>query len=58
MTGALTALGGFPVAAGANAYSITIDLDDEFLYVANDGAANVAGFSLDVSTGAIIPMAG
>jgi 6-phosphogluconolactonase len=58
MTGALTALPGFPVAAGANAYSITVDPANQFLYVANDGAANIAGFSLDASTGALIPMSG
>jgi 6-phosphogluconolactonase len=57
-TGALTALPGFPVAAGANAYSITIDPTNQFLYVTNDGAANVSGFRLDASTGALTPTAG
>jgi 6-phosphogluconolactonase len=57
-TGALTALKGFPVATGANAYSITVDPTNQFLYVANDGAANISGFNLDASTGALIPMAG
>ena len=57
-TGALTALPGFPVAAGTNAYSITVDPSNQFLYVANDGAANVTGFRLDASTGALTPMAG
>jgi 6-phosphogluconolactonase len=57
-TGALTPLPGFPVAAGANAYSITIDPTNEFLYVTNDGAANVSAFTLDASTGALTPMAG
>jgi len=57
-TGALTALPGFPVAAGANAYSMTIDPTNQFLYVTNDGAANVSGFTLDASTGALTPMAG
>jgi 6-phosphogluconolactonase (cycloisomerase 2 family) len=57
-TGALTALPGFPLAAGANAYSITIDPTNQFLYVANDGAANIAGFRLDNSTGALTPMSG
>jgi 6-phosphogluconolactonase (cycloisomerase 2 family) len=56
-TGALTALPGFPVAAGADAYSITIDPANQFLYVANDGAANISGFRLDASTGALTPMA-
>ena len=57
-TGALTALLGFPVAAGANAYSVSVDPTNRFLYVANDGAANVSGFTLDASTGALTPMAG
>jgi 6-phosphogluconolactonase (cycloisomerase 2 family) len=57
-TGALTPLPGFPVAAGANAYSISTDPTNQFLYVANDGAANVTGFRLDVSTGALNAMAG
>jgi 6-phosphogluconolactonase len=57
-TGALTALPGFPVSAGANAYSINIDPTNQFLYVANDGAGNISGFRLDASTGALTPMAG
>jgi len=57
-TGALTALPGFPVATGANAYSITIDPTNHILYVTNDGAANISGFILDASTGALTPMAG
>jgi 6-phosphogluconolactonase len=57
-TGALTPLPGFPVATGANAYSITIDPTNEILYVTNDGAANVSAFTLDASTGALTPMAG
>jgi len=57
-TGALTALPGFPVAAGANAYSVSVDLSNQHLYVANDGAANISGFTLDASTGALAPMSG
>jgi 6-phosphogluconolactonase len=56
-TGALTALPGFPVAAGANAYSVNI-VGNQFLYVANDGAANISGFTLDLLTGALTPMTG
>jgi 6-phosphogluconolactonase (cycloisomerase 2 family) len=55
-TGALTALAGFPVAAGANAYSVTIDPTNQFLYVANDGEASITGFRLDASTGALTLM--
>lgn len=57
-TGALTALAGFPVSAGADAYSITVDPTNQFLYVANEGAANVTGFKLDASTGALTPIPG
>jgi len=57
-TGALTPLPGFPVAAGANAYSVSVDPTNQFLYVTNDGAANIAGFLLDASTGALTPMSG
>ena len=57
-TGALSALPGFPVAAGANAYSITVDPTNQFLYVANDGAENITGFKLDYLNGALTPMTG
>jgi 6-phosphogluconolactonase (cycloisomerase 2 family) len=57
-TGALTPLPGFPVAAGANAYSVSVDPTNQFLYVTNDGAADIAGFRLDASTGALTPMSG
>ena len=55
-TGAPTPLPGFPVFAGANAYSITIE-NEQFLYVADDGAANVAAFRID-ATGSLTPIAG
>jgi 6-phosphogluconolactonase len=57
-SGALAELPGFPVAAGANAYSITIDPTNQFLYVANEAGANVSGFRLDASTGALTPIPG
>lgn len=57
-TGALTALPGFPVAAGADAYSISIDSTNQFLYVANEGATTISGFRLDASTGALTPLPG
>ena len=37
---------------------MTIDPANQFLYVANDGSANISGFRLDASTGALTPMAG
>ena len=56
--GALTALPDFPVGAGTNAYSVTIDPVNQFLYVPNDGSDNVAGFTLELSTGALTAMPG
>jgi 6-phosphogluconolactonase (cycloisomerase 2 family) len=57
-TGMLTPLPGFPVVTGTDAYSVTLNLFNQFLYVANDGAANITGFRLDASTGALTPIAG
>lgn len=54
--GALTPLPGFPVSAGANAYAISIDSNDQFLYVANEGGASISGFRLDAATGALAPL--
>jgi 6-phosphogluconolactonase (cycloisomerase 2 family) len=49
---------GFPVSVGADAYSITIDTTNQLLYVADEGAAHISGFTLDASTGALTPMSG
>jgi len=57
-TGLLTSLPGFPVVSGANAYSVTLDPTSQFLYVANNGSANVSGFRFDALTGALIPITG
>jgi 6-phosphogluconolactonase len=45
--GDLLILTGFPHATGTNAYSVTVDPSNQFLYVANDGAGNVSGFRRD-----------
>jgi 6-phosphogluconolactonase (cycloisomerase 2 family) len=57
-TGALTALAGFPVATGVptDAYAISIDSTNQFLYVTNDPGATVSGFRLDAATGGLTPM--
>jgi len=55
-TGMLTPLPGFPVVTGTAPHSVTFDTTNQFLYVANDGAANITGFRLDASTGALTPM--
>ena len=43
-TGMLTPLPGFPVVTGTDAYSVTLNLFNQFLYVANDGSADISGF--------------
>jgi 6-phosphogluconolactonase (cycloisomerase 2 family) len=55
-TGMLTPLPGFPVVTGTDAYSVTLDPTNRFLYVANDGAENVAGFEVNASTDGLIPI--
>jgi 6-phosphogluconolactonase (cycloisomerase 2 family) len=55
-TGMLTPLPGFPVVTGTDAYSVILDPFNQFLYVANKGAADVSGFGFDASTGALTPM--
>ncbi len=55
-TGLLTALTGNPFvtgAAGAKPLFINIDNSGQFAYTANNGAASVAGFKIDPSTGAL-----
>jgi 6-phosphogluconolactonase len=37
---------------------VSIDPTNLFLYVANHGAANIAGFTLDASSGALTPISG
>ena len=57
-TGVLTALPGFPVVTGTDAYSVTLNLFNQFLYVAHDGSADVSGFRFDASTGGLTPITG
>jgi len=58
MSGLLTALSGFPVGAGTNAYSVTVDPSNQFLYVGNDGAATISGYTLDPGTGGLTAVPG
>jgi 6-phosphogluconolactonase len=37
---------------------VSIDPTNRFLYVASHGAANIAGFRLDASSGALTPISG
>lgn len=62
MTGALTALAGFPVTTGGLGVNalvcqrMTIDRANKRLYVINDGANTVSAYSINPSTGALTPM--
>jgi 6-phosphogluconolactonase len=57
-TGMLAPLPGFPVVTGTAAHSVTLDPTNQFLYVANDGSADVSGFRFDASTGGLTPITG
>jgi 6-phosphogluconolactonase len=37
---------------------VTIDPTNQFLYVVNNGSANVSGFRFDASTGGLTPITG
>jgi 6-phosphogluconolactonase (cycloisomerase 2 family) len=56
-TGRPTPLTGFPVVTGTSAHALTFDTTNQFLYVANDGSADVSGFRLNAATGALTPVA-
>ena len=56
-TGSLTPLPGFPVVTGTGAHALTFDTTNQFLYVANDGSADVSGFRLNAASGALTPVA-
>ncbi|MBS0580613.1 MAG: beta-propeller fold lactonase family protein [Proteobacteria bacterium] len=43
-SGDLTTLPGYPYASGRNAYSVTVDPSNQFLYVPNEGAGTISGF--------------
>jgi 6-phosphogluconolactonase len=57
-TGLLTALAGFPVASGSNAYSVTVDPSNQFLYVGNSGSANISGYKFDTANGGLTAIPG
>ncbi len=58
-TGALSApVLGSPFATGTNPYSVTLDVADEFVYVANQGSADVSEFTFLPATGVLTAVAG
>ena len=52
------ALAGFPVESGRNAYSVTVDPSNQFLYVGNEGSANIAGYRFDAANGGLTAIPG
>ena len=57
-TGLLKALTGFPVASGVNAYSVTVDASNQFIYVGNGGSANISGYKLNAANGELTTIPG
>ena len=66
-TGALTPVAGSPFPAGTNPISVTVDPTGQFAYVANcgftcftggGGMGNVSGYTIDGTTGALVPVLG
>lgn len=58
-TGVLgTVAAGSPFAAGTHPYSIGVDPSAQFVYVGNDGSANVSEFTLNDSTGVLTTVVG
>jgi len=56
--GDLLTLSGYPYATGTNAYSVTVDPSNQFLYVANDGAGSVSGFKRNPMSGRLTAIPG
>ena len=56
-TGALSAVAGSPFSAGRGPSVVSVDPTGRFVYVVNDGSANVSEFVLE-STGALTPLSG
>jgi 6-phosphogluconolactonase (cycloisomerase 2 family) len=54
-SGALSAVAGSPFSAGTDPSVVSVDPTDRFVYVVNDGSADVSEFTLE-STGALTPL--
>ncbi len=55
-TGALSAISGSPFAAGTNPNNIIADPSGKFLYTANSGSRDITAYSIDSSTGTLVPI--
>jgi 6-phosphogluconolactonase len=49
-----TPVAGSPFAAGTNPYSVSVDIDDVFVYVANQGSADVSAYVFTPDTGGML----
>jgi len=56
-TGTLSAVAGSPFPGGTDPSLVSIGPMDRFVYVVNEGSANVSEFTLE-STGALTPLGG
>ena len=56
-TGALSTVAGSPFSTGTDPSAVSVDRMDRFVYVVNEGSANVSEFTLE-TTGALTPLAG
>jgi 6-phosphogluconolactonase (cycloisomerase 2 family) len=57
-SGALKLVPGSPFSSGSGARSTAITPDGKFLYVANALADSISAFSIDLNSGALIPVSG
>ena len=57
-TGALSAVGGSPFAAGNTPFGIAVAPTGKFVYVANEGSNNVSAYTINSSTGVLSAISG
>jgi 6-phosphogluconolactonase len=56
--GALAQIQGSPIAAGTNPCSVAVNPSGGFVYVANSGSANLSGYAINATTGALTALTG
>jgi 6-phosphogluconolactonase len=57
-TGALTQVSGSPFTAGSEAYGVSVEPSDKFVYVVASGRNAVFGYTINAKTGALTPVSG
>ena len=58
VTGALTALPGFPMTLGSEPFSVSASPDGKYVYVSDEPDDTIYGFSVNSSTGALTAVPG